>query len=131
MLVSGCSRTGLVIEHAAATYTMDQAVTLAPDAGLGSASGLDRAAASARRQELLANLRRQGAEGTAVADMLTVGFPADYAGVPVLVRKATVDGTPSWIVVDAVPGKDDKLTRRRIWVFNASTGTVTGSSASR
>lgn len=83
------------------------------------------------RQEMLADLRREGDEASSVADLLTSGFPARTAAVPVFVEGAGYDGMEAWIIIEAWGDEGKTLAHRRIWVFDRSTGNVLWSMSRR
>ena len=68
------------------------------------------------RHDALAALRRQGATASGVADLLTRTFPSDTSGVPVYVEKATYEGKPAVLVVEAAGPKAGSLNAKRLWV---------------
>jgi hypothetical protein len=130
-LLAGCAGSRLTVGESTASYTMKQAEELARTTPVGSTSSVNTNAAVDLRQQTLVDLRRQGAKGSTVADLLTKGFPAETPAVPILAESATVDGRPSILVVEATPGAGGKLTSRRLWVFDTKTGQVTGSASFR
>jgi hypothetical protein len=131
LLLAGCAGPRLTVVDSPTSYTMKQAEDLARATDVGSAASVSTDAAVALRQQTLVDLRRQGTKGSAVADVLTKGFPAQTQAVPVLAMDAMVDGRPSIVVVEATLGTGDKLTSRRLWVFDAATRQVTGSASFR
>jgi hypothetical protein len=131
LLLTGCTGPRLQVVDSPTSYTMKQAEELARTADAGSTGSVSADAAVALRQQTLVELRRQGTQGAAVANLLTKGFPTKTQAVPILAERATVDGRASILVVEATPGPDAKLTSRRLWVFDARTGAVTGSASFR
>ena len=112
-------------------YTSAEVEQMANATSLGAASSLTKQQAPAERQRALAALRRSGAEGVAVADLLTKLFPADTAAVPVSIEHARVDGNDALVVVEAAAGRDGKLTTRRVWVLSYPGGAIIDSASFR
>jgi hypothetical protein len=83
------------------------------------------------RTTVLTQLRSQGAFGVRAADLLTIGFPAQTASVPVLVRGCAVDGVDAVLVVEAWGSSGGMLVHRRLWVFDRAKGTVIRASSFR
>jgi hypothetical protein len=76
------------------------------------------------RANVLADLRTRGSLGRRAADLLTIGFPARTASVPVLVRACLVDGKDAILVVEAYGSPGGTLTHRRLWVFDRVSGAL-------
>jgi len=87
--------------------------------------------ASALRSKALAQLRSQGASAAVAADLITETFPPGTRSVPVYVEKAVVEGTPSYVVIEAWGPTDGKLDRKRLWVIASETGDIIFSAAAR
>lgn len=106
------------------SYTADSLKTALEDSDPGRVAKVATSDAPETRQDALANLRRNGEDAGALADMLTTEFPIDVAAVPYRVEKATYDGADAWIVFEAwgEPGGD--LTYRRVWAFSFDDGSV-------
>lgn len=124
LLVAGCGPRS-VLETGGAPLDIAGVVRLAKSADLSSVSGVTVADAPAKRTAVLSELRTHGEPGDKAASYLTRGFPPDTASVPVLVRFCKVDGVDSVVVVEAYGTGAGPLDRRRLWVFDAATGTVT------
>jgi hypothetical protein len=105
-------------------YTTAQVDRFAPGKSAGSAAGVTVADAPAVRKTVLTELRRHGERGSQAADFLTKDFPVVTKAVPFYVEHATVDRRPSWIVLEAWGGRTGKLTMRRLWVIDTSSGAV-------
>jgi hypothetical protein len=131
LLLTGCGGPRLTVVDSGKIYTARQAEDLARATEVGATGSISADSAAAARQRTLIELRRQGGEGPRVADLLTRGFPARTQAVPVLVQKAKVDGRDAILVVEATPGAGGRLTSRRLWVFDATTGTVLDSASFR
>jgi hypothetical protein len=122
VLISGCSKAGLEYIPAGGTYTMQDAQSAAAVASLDSVRDVMTADASALRTDRLTDLRSNGDEASALADMLTVDFPSEIAA---------VDGTSVWLVIEAWGDEGEVLTHRRLWVIDKTTLEVIGSSSYR
>jgi hypothetical protein len=131
-LLAGCSSTpavDLVLdEHEYASWEVER---MAEEVDLSSVDGIDASEAAEVRTDVLVELRQQGDEGEAVADLLTIGFPERTDAIPVLAERAVVDDVPSWVVVEAYGEDEGPLGHRRVWVFDAETGAVTLSASFR
>jgi hypothetical protein len=128
----GCgSQVGLDYEEDGTPLTLGETETLARQADLSSAAGIDVAHAPDARVDVLVGLRSRGAAGGRAASLLTQGFPERTAAVPVLVRIASVNGTRSIVVVEAVGDASGELDGRRLWVFEYASGRIVLSSVYR
>ena len=113
MLLTGCSSADPVYVSKGTSYT---AATIASVFDI--ADTTEPATESALlRHSALAALRRSGADASAVADLLTRSFPSDTRGVPVYVERATFDGKPAVVVVEATGPSGGHLDSKRIWVL--------------
>jgi hypothetical protein len=132
LLLSACT-TSTRIAFTADVGSMSAAEidTLAEGADLGSVEGVDVAEAPDVRTDALVWLRGQGAVGDRAATLLTVGFPARTAAVPLIVQVASVDGVRSLVVIEAFGDKSGPLRYRRLWVFDYKTGDLVRSAAYR
>jgi hypothetical protein len=109
---------------AGGTYTSAEARNRANTADPGAAATVRIEDATAERTAALVELRREGADGSAVADLLTEEFPSVTRSVPYYVEAATVDGTKAWIIAETWGGRQGTLDQRRLWVFDRSTHRV-------
>jgi hypothetical protein len=107
-----------------APLTAKAAEALASTTDISALSSVTTTDAPDLRATVLAELRSKGSDGARAADLLTVGFPARTASVPVLVRLCPVDGTSAVVVVEAYGDTGGKLTHRRLWVFARDTGAL-------
>jgi hypothetical protein len=121
----------LTVEPAGAALTGPQAQALAAAADVSALASVSTTDAPAMRTTVLTQLRAQGAFGSRAADLLTIGFPAVTASVPVLVRGCKVDGVDAVLVVEAWGSSGGRLVHRRLWVFDRATGTVIRASSFR
>ncbi|HEY5517505.1 MAG TPA: hypothetical protein VIL15_04480 [Coriobacteriia bacterium] len=112
------------LETAAAPLTSAAAERLAASTDISALSAVASTDAPALRDDMLAQLRTEGAVGTRAAELLTTGFPKRTASVPVVVRECTVDGVDAVVVVEAYGDAGKTLTHRRLWVFDRTTGAI-------
>jgi hypothetical protein len=124
-LVTGCApRFELRVETSGPALSSTAAQRLAATTGIGALASVTTTAAVAMRASVIADLRTRGSLGQRAADLLTTGFPARTASVPVLVRASTVDGVDAILVVEAYGSPGGKLTHRRLWVFDRASGAL-------
>ncbi len=123
LAIGGCTSLTL-FEPDGAAMSGAQVDALAKGTDISAASEIDVKNAHSRRQEALAELRRQGDKGGRAADLLSQGFPSRYASVPVLVRIGRVDGVETMLVVEAFGGRTGRLQHKRLWLLDWKTGRV-------
>jgi hypothetical protein len=121
----------LRFESSGSALTAKAAENLAATTDISALSSITTTDASTLRQTVLKELRTRGALGIRAADLLTTGFPARTASVPVLVRVCLVDGAKAIVVVEAFGDTGGTLTHRRLWVFDRTSGTVLGAASFR
>jgi hypothetical protein len=131
--LTACSQPAsrLLFEPSGAALSGTSAEQLAASTDVGVLAGVTAASAPSERDTVLRMLRTKGPLGARAADLLTTGFPARTAAVPVLVRACTVDGVDAIVVVEAFGDASGPLTHRRLWVFDQSTGRVTRAASFR
>jgi hypothetical protein len=100
------------------SYTVEDLPALLASADLSAVSSTTTEDGSRLRQEMLTSLRRQGDDAAALADTLTREFPPEVTSVPVVVERATYDGSPAWIVIESWGEEGGTLSHRRLWVFS-------------
>lgn len=114
--VAGCKDDRIVLVDEGRTYTLRSVEQL-----LGviepSPSVTDAADAAQNRTDALTALRGDGQVGGAAADFITSTFPSGTRGVPFYVERATVDGTPVWLMAEAIGPQGEPLEDERIWVM--------------
>lgn len=117
VLLAGCTSFAPDYVNAAARY--DSATATALLGKVSTAAVRDRALANAKdlRHDALSSLRRKGDEAAAAATLITKTFPSDTNGVPVYVERASYNGKPAWVIVEAVAAGGDKLGGKRLWVI--------------
>jgi hypothetical protein len=99
-------------------YTAEELPALLASADLTAVASIKTEDGPHLRQEMLTSLRRQGDDAAALADTLTREFPADVTSVPLVVERATYDGSPVWIVIESWGEDGGTLSHRRLWVFS-------------
>lgn len=99
------------------SYTAESIASALDASEPGRTAKVETAEAPSVRQESLADLRTNGDDAAALADVLTSEFPTDVAAVPYTVEKGTYEGEPAWIVYEAWGDAGGSLSYRRIWVF--------------
>ena len=126
ILAAGCAKKFEVrIEDGGAPLTGAQAERLAATTDISSLASVTTTDAVAMRVRVLGELRTHGALGVRAADLLTIGFPARTAAVPVLVRASPVDGVDAVVVVEAFGSSEGgALVHRRLWVFDRASGAI-------
>jgi len=125
LVVPACTRAyRLTVEPTGAAVTSQQAEALAGSIDISTLASVSTTEAPSMRATVLEQLRTQGSFGLRAAELLTLGFPARTASVPVLVRGCRVDGVDAVLVVEAWGSTGGMLTHRRLWVFDRVKGTV-------
>ena len=115
-LGSGCAKQEPVFVDAVTAHTKTTALAVLERAESSSMASRPTADGTELRHDALAALRRQGATASAVADLLTRTFPSDTSGVPIYVERATYNGKPSVLVVEATGPESGSLSSKRLWV---------------
>jgi len=119
-IMTGCSPDAPLYVSAANTYSAETVTSvLDRDDALG-AEGTPTDEARDRQQEALVALRRQGAEESEAADLITETFASSSPGVPFYVERATFDGTEALIVAEVIGPKGGTLKDKRVWVIDDS-----------
>ena len=113
------------------SYTAADLAPLLSDADLGRLPRLDATDAAEARQDALAELRRNGEDAAALADVLTSQFPADDIAVPGVVERGRFEDTDAWFVIEATGDVGTELTGRRLWVFSAADLSVLAAQSAR
>ncbi|TDB38481.1 MAG: hypothetical protein D9V44_05610 [Actinobacteria bacterium] len=131
ILGAGCSKPGLEYIPTGGSYTMDEAQAAAVSTSLEAVKGVKTADAPALRTKRLEQLRTEGPEASALADLLTKDFPSETAAVPLRIESATIDGDDCWLVIEAWGDENGVLTHRRLWIIDRATLEITGSSSFR
>jgi hypothetical protein len=122
--IAGCTapRADFVDAKAAYTEASAKALTDRVDASKLANTPTDQAATL--RHEALTELRSRGGRAVFVADMLTKTFSAQTRAVPVYFERATFNGTPAVVVVEATGPPEGKLTTKRVWILDENGGVL-------
>jgi hypothetical protein len=104
------------------SLTSAQVDALAQGADISAVSGVPLESAPDSRNDVLVWLRQKGADGDRAASLLTIGFPERTKAIPVLVEIADVNGVRSLITVEAAAGQGGRLTAKRLWLFELTSG---------
>jgi predicted small lipoprotein YifL len=115
-LLTGCAKKGPSYLDGSTAYTKATALVVLEKADTKALSGRPTADGVKLRHEALAALRREGQSASAVADLLTRTFPSDTTGVPVYIERATFDGKPAVLVVEATGPESGSLSTKSLWV---------------
>ncbi|MBF4509766.1 MAG: hypothetical protein ISP10_04720 [Aeromicrobium sp.] len=99
------------------SYTSEDLTEALRTADLRSVASVAPDEIAQTRQSALAELRQNGDEAAALADVLTSDFPTDVLSVPVHIEVAEFEGRSVWLVIEASADDDGSLTSRRLWVF--------------
>jgi hypothetical protein len=99
-----------------------QVDALAQGADISAVSGVSLDSAPDSRNDVLVWLRQRGGDGDRAASLLTIGFPERTQAIPVLVEIADVNGVRSLITVEAAAGQGGRLTAKRLWLFELTSG---------
>ncbi len=123
-VVAGCSSQGATFVDSNGSYTESSVMTLT--AGIDSSkladTGSDRAAEL--RHDALTTLRSRGGRAVPVADLLTKTFSAETRGVPMYVERASFNGKPAIVMIEAAGPPKGKLTTKRVWVLDEQGGVL-------
>ena len=118
LLLAACGPTGPTWVDSGAAYTtksLPGAYAKADISGLASTPAADT---TQLRHDALVGLRRRGGAASDAADLITRTLPADSRGVPLYVERATIDGSPGLILVEAIGPSSAKLTTKRLWALS-------------
>jgi len=123
-LLAGCSARGPAFVDSGASYNKASVMKLAEGIDTSYLASTPSADAAGLRHEALTALRSRGGRAVAVVDMLTRTFSADTRGVPVYLERATFDGKPAVVVIEAAGPPSGKLTAKRVWVLDEQGGVL-------
>jgi len=119
-MMTGCSPDGPTFVSAANTYSAETVTSVLDRDDVVGAEGSPTDEARDKQQDALVALRRQGAEGSKAADLITETFANSSPGVPFYVERATFDGTEALIVAEVIGPKGGTLKDKRVWVIDDS-----------
>ena len=129
LFCAACAATGPEWVDEGREYTLDEAKALLNSTDAGDLETQAVEGADELRADALAELRSEDDQAAAAADLITATFPVQTKAVPFYVERATVDGTPTVIVVEAWGPREGVLELRRIWVIGEDSGNVLDSSS--
>ncbi|MHB9003955.1 MAG: hypothetical protein ACYC6C_07800 [Coriobacteriia bacterium] len=131
VLLGGCS--GAIrfdYSESAGTFSMAEFGSLADSLDRPDYMGRPVSGSEEMRHEALVDLRKQGPEETALANLITEQFPADTRAVPFWGGKGAVDGREAWIVAEVWGLKGGNLDNVRLWAFDRDSNEVITSAVS-
>lgn len=117
---SGCGKENTTFVESERDYTGRSALALAGSTEAAEVSDKPTAGAGDLRRAALISLRRQGDVAQQAADLITATFPVNTPGVPLRVEKATFEGEPAFIVVEAIGRRGGTLSDKRVWALDTS-----------
>ena len=120
----GCSTRRITFVDEGATYGKDTAPMLLDTLDISALSSKSTSDSVTLRHDALTDLRAQGDSAAGVADMLTKTFSADMRGVPVYVERASFEGKPAVILVEATGPRGSTLATKRLWVLDEQGGVL-------
>jgi hypothetical protein len=117
-LLSGCSPAGPQWVDAGASYTAKTVSGIYAKVDISKLAGVSAADTTKKRHDALTELRKLGGGASDAADLITRTMPSDSRGVPMYVERATFDGKPALILVEAIGPAKGQLTTKRLWVLS-------------
>lgn len=118
LTASGCTPRRLTFVDNGTAYDKTTVAATLDGADIDRLSSKSTSESATLRHEALTELRTQSDSAAKVADMLTKTFSADMRGVPVYVERATFEGKPAVIVVEAAGPRGSTLGTKRLWVLD-------------
>lgn len=114
----GCTKPIIEYVDRDASYSTQSALTLLDETtsarlsqtGVGESRGL--------RSTALAELRREGAEQSEAASLITSTIPQDTRGVPYYVERADFEGEAALVVLEATGPPQGTLSDARLWILS-------------
>jgi len=123
-VLAGCSPKGPAFVDAGNSYDQTSVAALAESVDTTALAGTPSEKAEDLRHDALTALRSRGGSAVAVADMVTKTFSAETRAVPVYFERATFNGKPAVIMVEAAGPAGGTLSARRIWVLDEEGGVL-------
>lgn len=123
LTLSGCSPTGPQWVDVNTSYTANNVSDVYGKADISKFAQVSAADTTQQRHDALTGLRKRGGTAASAADLITKTLPSDTRGIPVYVERASYDGQPALVLVEAIGPAQGKLTTKRLWVLS-STGAV-------
>jgi hypothetical protein len=122
--LTGCSKQTAPFVDGETSY--DQTSVMAVARGIDTSRLADTSSSDAAplRNKALTQLRSRGGRAVPVADMLTRTFSAQTRGVPVYFERATFEGKPAIVMIEAAGPENGKLTAKRVWVLDERGGVL-------
>ena len=120
----GCSTQAAPFVDGDASYNEASVMTLTEGISTSAFANTPSDKAAQLRHDALTALRSRGGSAVPVADMLTKTFSAQTRGVPVYFERATFDGKPAVVVIEATGPAKGKLTAKRVWVLDEQGGVL-------
>ena len=118
LLLSACGPTGPTWVDSGATYTTQSLSGEYTKADIGNLAKTSATDTAKLRHDALVGLRRRGGTAADAADLITKTLPADSRGVPLYVERATVNGQPALILIEAIGPSSGMLTTKRLWALS-------------
>lgn len=116
-LLGGCTSTGPIFISEDRSYTPTTVASVIAEVELGELAEANVAEAETLRHDALVALRSASSGGADAASLITSTFPSLARTVPLYVERASFDGKPAWILVEAVGPRSGKFENKRLWVL--------------
>jgi hypothetical protein len=120
LALAGCGVPAPTYVSDGGSYTAEEVLRLPSKLEPGDLADEAAERSAELRHEALVKLRRQGPDAAEVASLITRTFPADTLGVPFYVERATFDGGPAIVIVEAIGRPGGSLSDERVWVISDS-----------
>jgi hypothetical protein len=117
-VVVGCSAQGATFVDANGSYTESSVMKLASGIDSSKLAGTSADQSTDLRHDALTTLRSRGGSAVPIADMLTKTFSAETRGVPMYVERASFNGKPAVVMIEAAGPARGKLSTKRVWVLD-------------
>ncbi len=116
--IAGCDDSSITYSDNGDAYTATTVATVFDSTEPSPFAGKPVAEARQFRHQALSDLRSQGGDAAAAADLITKTFPDSTPGVPVAIQNVTFEGTPALVVVELIGPKGGQLVDERLWVID-------------
>jgi hypothetical protein len=120
LVTAGCAPSGPTWVDSGASYTTKSVSRVLEEADISKLADTSAADSTKLRHDALTSLRRRGGNASAAADLITKTLPANTRGVPVYVERASMNGQPAYLLVEAIGPEKGKLTMKRLWVLSTA-----------
>jgi len=121
--LSGCGPSGPAWVDNGGSYSTASLSTLYARGDISKLASQASSNAVKLRHDALTGLRGRGGAAAAAADLVTKTLPASTRGVPVYVERATINGKPGLIIIEATGPASGALSTKRLWALS-ETGAV-------